>query len=106
MILSLIKVDVEGAEEDVLDGMSKIIQRSTDLRLIIEYNPGELKNAGKNPFLFFEKLDALGFQIEMIDESKGLEPLDPFDCNSLVTNLLGSGATVNLFCSQKLKRKN
>ena len=42
------------------------------------------------------------FSIEKIDESTGLEPVDPINCEQLVTHLLESGATINVFCSKKI----
>jgi hypothetical protein len=39
----VIKMDIEGSEPLALKGMSKIIQRSKNIKLIIEYSPDRFK---------------------------------------------------------------
>jgi FkbM family methyltransferase len=44
--IDLIKLDVEGAEFKVLEGMAEVCRRNSELRLIIEVVPLYLRNAG------------------------------------------------------------
>ena len=45
----LVKVDVEGAEVDVLEGMRGLLRRSPGVTVIVEWNPDTLRSAGRLP---------------------------------------------------------
>ena len=45
----LIKVDVEGAEVDVLKGMGGLLRGSPGVTVIVEWNPDTLRSAGRLP---------------------------------------------------------
>lgn len=47
--VDFIKIDVDGAEPEVLKGLERTIQSNTDLKMVIEYYPGYIKNLGLNP---------------------------------------------------------
>jgi hypothetical protein len=64
----IIKIDVEGHEIYVLEGMKGIIEAATDLMFFIEFNPDSLKSAGFRPEELLEKIDQLGFDIYFIDD--------------------------------------
>jgi FkbM family methyltransferase len=46
---NLIKVDVEGAEVEVLEGMRGLLRRSPGATVIVEWNPDTLRTAGRLP---------------------------------------------------------
>jgi len=99
--IDLIKIDVEGAEIAVLDGMSQLLLRSPKLNLIIEFNPALLQSAGVTPISFLEKLRSLGFQLSNVDDSNGLSPVFETDYSSLTNRLLVSNSSVNLLCAKE-----
>lgn len=45
----LMKIDVEGAEPFVLEGMRKLVAEQPDIKLLIEWSPGQLGHAGRSP---------------------------------------------------------
>ena len=47
--VKLIKVDVEGAEVEVLQGMAGLLRRSPGATVIVEWNPDTLRSAGRLP---------------------------------------------------------
>lgn len=69
--VDVIKIDVEGAEFLVLQGMQELIKRSPNMKLIMEYAPEHLRRAGVLPEEFIETLRMQGFEIALIDESNG-----------------------------------
>lgn len=76
----LMKIDVEGAELDVLKGgdafWQKVRERGS-FYLFIESNAAALERAGTTPTELLEQLTQKGFQVSMIDEDhKRLTPVD------------------------------
>jgi len=99
--VDLIKIDVEGAEVDVLDGMHQLLIRSPDLKLIIEFNPTLLQSAGVAPIDFLDKLRSFEFQLSNIDDPNGLSLLSETDSSSLMNHLLAANSSVNLLCTKE-----
>ena len=95
--VDLVKIDVEGAEFTVLDGMAQLLERSAGLKMIIEFNPALIQGAGVSPLQFLERLTSAGWQTFLIEEANGLVPLTPVEAPSLVNRLLAAGSSVNLF---------
>ena len=74
-----VKIDVEGAELEVLAGMSGLVERNPGLVLCVEWNPVTMRACGHDPLLLIDALAALGFHgSEVIDESRGgrLRPIN------------------------------
>jgi FkbM family methyltransferase len=70
--VDLVKIDVEGAELDVLEGMTAIIKQSPALAVLVEWNPSCLRAAGRAPMELPNRLNALGFnQIKVLDDGTG-----------------------------------
>lgn len=99
--VDLIKIDVEGAEVAVLDGMTGLMGKSADLKLIIEFNPALLQDGGVAPLVFLERLASPGWGVQIIEEANGLLPLAEGDGPSLVNRLLAAESSVNLLCTRR-----
>jgi FkbM family methyltransferase len=65
----LVKIDVEGAELEVLRGMRRVLSRTKDIVLIVEWNPACLVGRGSDPSLLIDTIKGYGFNISGIDES-------------------------------------
>lgn len=72
----LIKMDIEGAEWFALEGMREVVRQSNNLKLIVEFFPDHIRAAGVEPAALLNRLQHMGFSIRVIDEVKGLQPLD------------------------------
>jgi len=75
----LVKIDVEGAEIEVLAGMQRLLADSPRLKLIVEWNPPLLERAGRRSEELVEVLSAHGFTLHLIGTGGALEPLVPSD---------------------------
>ncbi len=65
--VDVIKMDVEGVETKVLDGMGELIRRQPRLRLIFEYHLGQLDRAHVSGASLIDKVLELGFdRFEML----------------------------------------
>ncbi len=67
--VDLVKIDVEGAELDVLAGMRELVRRLPHLRLIMELYRETLDASGTRPEQLFDALEAMGFtRVAVIDK--------------------------------------
>ena len=98
--VDLLKIDVEGAELSVLEGMEKLNQKSDGLHLILEYCPSLLHSAGVPPLQVIEKLASMNFQIRFIDEKKGALLPEEADPVALTAQLMKQETYMNLVCTR------
>jgi len=68
--INFIKIDVEGAELDVLRGMSLLLDKNKKLKILTEFTPVSLFEQGHNPEDFIKILDKHDFQFFDINEKK------------------------------------
>lgn len=66
--VDLVKIDVEGAEIEVLEGMRNIFAENKSLTLLLEWNPACMRNAGYDPLDLPAYLHKLGFDIQVLDD--------------------------------------
>lgn len=67
--LDLIKMDVQGAEHLVIEGLKKLAAVNQDIVLVAEFSPELIRECGGNPEKFLEDLIGLGFTVRLIDEN-------------------------------------
>ncbi len=64
--IDLIRMDVEGAEPLVFDGMRRILAQNSRIKILLEFFPQRIQCAGRNPARFLASLAAMGFVIHTI----------------------------------------
>ena len=96
--VDLVKMDVEGAEMDALEGMGRLLRESSGLKLVMEFNPTLLRNASVEPLEFLARPGEFGFKVSVVDEVEGTTPLDESNAQSLTETLLRTDGSVNLYC--------
>jgi FkbM family methyltransferase len=99
--IDLVKIDVEGAENRVLDGMEQLCERSPKLNLIIEYCPALIQATGANPHDLLDRLAAMKLAVRFIDEKNGVLPPEASDPTVITEKLLKQENYINLLCSRK-----
>ena len=99
--VGLIKVDVEGAEMQVLAGMAKLLKNASELNMILEFNPPLLTSAGTDPLKLIEELSRMGFKVSGIDERSGLRPLEGTEGEAFTRELVANHTSINLLCSMR-----
>ena len=73
----LIKIDVEGAELQVLAGSTALLAAQRDVALIVEFGPSHLKRTGSNTAAWLAAFTAHGLAYRAIDALSGtLAPTD------------------------------
>jgi FkbM family methyltransferase len=69
--MSLVKLDVEGAEVEALNGMTDAVRRNEDVALIVEFGPSHLGRANQDLESWMSAFSTLGFEHQLIDAQSG-----------------------------------
>jgi FkbM family methyltransferase len=100
--IGVLKMDAEGAEVAILDGMSEVLERNPDLTLLTEFFPRAIRGLGYVPEDYMRELARSGFRIYPIDEDRGsVNSLDVERVSHLVDSLTRKNASkdvLNLLC--------
>lgn len=101
--IDFIKIDVEGNELKVLNGLKKTINLNKSIKLLIEFNPKCLINAQVNPDSLIHKLFLFNFDIYLINDRTN--KTHKLTKNSLWRDYLRDQDSVNLLCIPENKSK-
>ena len=66
--VDVVKMDIQGAEALALQGMRRTLTENAEIRLMIEYWPWGIAQAGGDPRSVLRSIRAMGFQIFEIDD--------------------------------------
>jgi FkbM family methyltransferase len=76
--ITLIKIDVEGAELEVVEGATSTLQRNQDVALIAEFGPSHLQRTGRAVDEWLGVFESLGYCFRRINAETGaLENVTP-----------------------------
>ena len=64
--VDFMKIDAEGSEPLIFQGMKKTLARNPQLKIMMEFNTVTLKNAGVDPSDFLASLGKLGFTMRVV----------------------------------------
>jgi FkbM family methyltransferase len=70
--IALIKVDAEGSEPFILDGMQAVLDRNPTIKLVLEFVPALIRGAGRDPRAFLMSLEQHGFRLHQISAESSL----------------------------------
>jgi FkbM family methyltransferase len=87
--VDVVKIDVEGAELDVLAGMTETLRRNPEIVLLTEFGPSHLQRIGQAPEQWFNAFLAHGFIALAIDEETG-------ECRQVTAEDVASVDSINL----------
>jgi len=97
--LDFVKMDIQGSEGLALRGMRDTLRRSPNVRILTEFWPEGLRQAGTDPLEFLEMLSELEFCLWEADEKReSLVPVSNFA--DLIARNPGRSYT-NLLCSRR-----
>jgi FkbM family methyltransferase len=69
--VDVVKIDAEGAEINILNGATAVLQKNPDLVLFAEFNPKLLEAAGQHPERYIQVIASHGFTIYAVDDIAG-----------------------------------
>lgn len=98
--VDLVKMDVEGAEMNVLEGMAETISKSPHIKIITEFVPEHLELNNCSPSAFLEKLFSYGFKLYVInDEKHTRELITPDNTDDFIKSIhKGLPIVLNIYC--------
>jgi FkbM family methyltransferase len=96
--VDLVKIDVEGAEVEVLLGMTRLLQLPR-IRLIVEWHPRLQEAAGHTAGVLPRFLLERGFTLRAASHSR-IVPLKPGEIDSLARRLHAAGRPVELVAAR------
>jgi FkbM family methyltransferase len=100
---TLIKIDTDGHELQVLQGFEDILRANDNIRLVLELNPKSCYLSGSSPEVLLNKLYSLGYECYFIhDREHILYRPEAAGANSW-ESILGESTYMNLLC---IKRSN
>jgi FkbM family methyltransferase len=77
LAVDFIKLDVQGWELQVLEGMEGTLGRSPGVVLVFEFWPEGLRRAGAEPLELIRRLERLGFKVGRLGRGGIFAPFDP-----------------------------
>ena len=97
--IDVVKIDAEGAEELIFDGMSQLLNKHRNLVLFTELNPPVM---GCSPERYLQKLSAHGFRLlELSEQEHTVRPIDQerlAELTQLLHDHRVAGAHADLLC--------
>jgi len=77
--IDVMKIDAQGAEGFIVEGATRVLQDQRP-KILLEFEPGMLKNNGTEPLELIEKLKNYGYNVKLIDiELNGLRAMQTHD---------------------------
>jgi FkbM family methyltransferase len=75
--IDVIKIDVEGAETRVMQGLTRTIAANPEVTVMFEWSPGQMKMLDDDPEDLLAAFTDAGFRFRLIED--GLTPITPFE---------------------------
>lgn len=95
--IDFVKMDIEGAEGRAIQGMSNILQKNKNIKILTEFNHKFLEKSGIKSEEYFKMLAEFGFKIYCLDEQKN--KVEMIASDDLIKRYIDGGYT-NLFCKR------
>lgn len=92
--VDIVKMDAEGSEIGILQGMTNLINRNDNLFIVTEFSPVLLRGSGFSPVDFLNRLTECGFTVYEIGQRRQLIKVDQFPA------ICGGGAR-DLLCVKR-----
>lgn len=100
--INFVKIDVEGAEYDVIEGMQKTLKSNPELKILCEFSPKQIREHRLKPEDILNQLLRYNFKIYPITTAG--EKIIPIDyTKSIIDEIMNIGHGLNLLCIQDHK---
>lgn len=99
--IDIIKIDAEGSEMFVLEGMRRILTENKNLVVFSEFCPHLLEVSGVRPIDYLNKFTENDFKVYEIDEQKQVMKEADFNEITQTHNTDGAYKNTNIFCKRE-----
>lgn len=96
--VNFIKIDVEGAEPNVLEGSKEILEKNNHLKIFTEFNRAVVKNYGTDPKKMIDLLYEKGFEIYLPNYKDN--KINLTNADELLTSKETLLENINLLCKK------
>lgn len=100
--VDVVKMDIQGSEMAALKGMTKILEKNDDLKILSEFWPSGIRMSGASPEEFLKKLMEFGFELYHVDEKRKL--IEPIDVTRAMEMCKEDRDQINIFCKKENKK--
>jgi len=97
--IDLIKIDIEGAELLAVAGISRLLEQSGRLLMILEFAPELIRRGGKPPLCMLQSLLDNGLEVSAIEGAVSGPIVAKEDMHAVVSEAERRGA-INLLCTK------
>lgn len=73
--VDLVKIDAEGSEPLIFEGMAGLLFRNPRVQIISEFSPHMMRDIGRDPAAFVDRLLESGYKIRILSPHEGLVPI-------------------------------
>lgn len=101
--VDVLKMDIQGSEMAALKGMTKILEKNDDLKILTEFWPNGIRMSGASPEEFLKKLVEFGFELYHINEKRKL--IEPINVTCAMEMCKEDRDQINIFCKKKSFKK-
>ena len=74
--VDVIKMDAEGAEPFIFEGMKRTLEANPQIKILVEFSPDFVAGVGRDYHEYLASLEAMGFSIGLIDHDYRVKPID------------------------------
>lgn len=74
--VDVVKIDAEGSEPFVLQGMGGLLERNPRMTVIFEYAPASIRSSGHDPISLLRSIIDRGFTLSRIGHDGAITPID------------------------------
>ena len=97
--VDVIKMDIQGSEMAALKGMTKILEKNDDLKILTEFWPNGIRMSGASPEEFLQKLVEFGFELYHINEKRKL--IEPINVTCAMEMCKEDRDQINILCKKR-----
>lgn len=97
--IDFLKMDAEGTEIDIIEGMNLLLQKSQNIRIMCEFYPTLIKKFGREPEEYLKSLNNQGFKLFHLNADKKI--MEPVNNEKLMKEYnFNNEKYTNLFCTK------
>ena len=97
--ITFIKIDAEGAEFFILKGMEKLLDKIDFLKIILEFDPNQIRDSGCDPIDLLNFLKNKGFNFSFSNKKRN--EFESVDIDYLIKNFVEKNFPTNLLCTRE-----